>query len=79
MKDVLHTKTTTTLATIFAEMNKYKMEQHADHKWYPGYAMSKAQNDICAKVGLTEESIAEKIASIVTKSQPVSSGQQAQS
>ena len=72
-------KTSTTLATIFAEMNKYKIEQHSDNKWYPGYAMSKTQKDICAKVGLTEESIAETVASIVTKSQPFSSGQNAQS
>lgn len=79
MKDILHMKTSTTLATIFAEMNKYKIEQHSDNKWYPGYAMSKTQKDICAKVGLTEESIAETVASIVTKSQPFSSGQNAQS
>ena len=71
-------KTSTTIATIFAEMNKYKIEQRADNKWYPAYAMSKTQKDICEKVGLTEEEITEKVASIVTKSQPFSAGQNAQ-
>ena len=55
--DILHQMTSETVARLFAELNKYKIEENRDLTWRPAYAMNKKQKDIFAKLSLTEEDI----------------------
>ena len=62
--DVLHACTSETVAMLFVELNKYKIEQNKDGSWRPAYAMNKKQKAIFGKLGLTEEEIEKQVYSL---------------
>jgi transposase len=55
LREVLHDKTSATIAFEMMELNKYKVELQSDGSWYPSYAMSRIQKELISKVGLTED------------------------
>lgn len=54
-RQVLRATSAETIPRLFLELNKYKIMQNSDGKWYPGFAMNKDQKNIFAKLGVTEE------------------------
>ena len=62
--EVLHASTSETVARVFTELNKYKIEQDKDSSWRPAYAMNKTQKDIFSKINLTEQQIESQISAL---------------
>ena len=54
-QSLLHLKTAETVATLIAELRKYKIQEKKDHTWMPVYAMNKKQKSIIDAVSLNED------------------------
>ena len=61
LRKILDAKTSETLSTIMAELNKYKIELQSDGTWTPVYAMSKKQKEIFAALGLSEQDVVNRV------------------
>lgn len=70
--DMLHQMTSETVARLFMELKKYKIEENRDLTWRPAYAMNKRQKEIFEKLGLTEEDIIRKVEMISVRQGQVS-------
>ncbi|MBQ7607533.1 MAG: transposase [Desulfovibrionaceae bacterium] len=53
-----------TVASVLAELRKYKILQKKDGSWVPVYAMNKKQKALLAAVHLTEEEIEAKVSAL---------------
>ena len=62
--ELLHATTSETVARVFTELNKYKIEQDKDSSWRPAYAMNRTQKDIFANIDLTEKDIEAQISAL---------------
>ncbi len=60
-RQLLASKSSETVATLIAELRKYKILQKKDGSWMPVYAMNKKQKALLAAVQLTEEQIEAKV------------------
>lgn len=64
LRSILSKETSTSLATVMAELNKYKIDLRSDGTWEPVYAMSKRQKQIFGALGLTEDSLIDEISKL---------------
>ncbi len=64
LRSILSIETSTSLATVMAELNKYKIDLRSDGTWEPVYAMSKRQKQIFGALGLTEDSLIDEISKL---------------
>ena len=67
--EVLNACTSETVAMLFVELNKYKIEQDKDGGWRPAYAMNKKQKEVLGKLGLTEEEVENEVYSLKLSTQ----------
>lgn len=64
MRDILHAKTSETIATTIAELRKYKIQYKSDKSWMPLYACNKQQKEILSCFGLTQEKLEQAVRSL---------------
>ena len=64
IKDILHAKTSETVATTISELHKYKMERKKDGSWMPVYACNKQQKEILSCFGLNQEKMEKAVRAI---------------
>lgn len=61
---IIRAKSSETLATLIAEIRKYKIQEKKDHTWMPVYAMNKKQKMIIADLMLSEDQIEQDVRSL---------------
>ena len=67
IRDILHAKTSETVATTISELHKYKMERKEDGTWMPVYACNKQQKEILSCFGMNQEKVEKAVRSIKTE------------
>lgn len=66
---IIRAKSSETLATLIAEIRKYKIQEKKDHTWMPVYAMNKKQKIIIADLMLSEDQIEQDVRSLKLSSE----------
>ena len=60
-RPVLLAKSSETVATLLAELKKYKIQESKNGNWFPVYAMNKKQKAVLSTVQLTEEEVEKRV------------------